>query len=81
MRWWLAAVVFTLAVGEAGAQSGALPLPTEPFALTTPEYPAVGQSIEDCVGWPAIRDRRRGQEANPSSGGQERRSNPACPAR
>jgi hypothetical protein len=81
MRWWLAALVFASVASEARAQSGGLPLPAEPFVLTTPEYPAFGQSVEDCAGWPPIRDHRRGQEANPSSGGQERRANPACPAR
>jgi hypothetical protein len=79
MRWWLVALVLALGASEAGAQNNVpLPLPVEPFPLTTPVYPSYGDSIDDCESWsPPTREKRRGQEDNP--GGVERR--PRCPTR
>jgi hypothetical protein len=79
MRWWMAALVLAFGVGEARAQNNVpLPLPLEPFQLTTPVYPSYGDST-GCDSWsPPSRDKRRGQEDNPSGG---RPANPVCPAR
>ena len=79
MRWSMAALVLAFGVGEAAAQNNVpLPLPLEPFQLTTPAYPSYGDNLGACDGWSMpVRDKRRGQEDNPGG----RPANPGCPNR
>jgi hypothetical protein len=78
MRWSMAALILAFGVGDASAQTGApLPLPLEPFQLTTPAYPAYGESLGGCDAFPPVREKRRGQEDNPGG----RPGAPGCPSR